>query len=93
MKRFCLVIAALLALSLPLIAAPVEEGATDADRGIWLWGVPHGPFDEEMLAVSNEWASKKFGITFSRVDKLPPDMTSDQAIQLVIATDQFPDIM
>ena len=93
MKRFCLVIAALLALSLPIIAAPVEEGAADADRGIWLWGVPHGPFDEEMLAVSNEWASKKFGVTFSRVDKLPPDMTSDQAIQLVIATDQFPDIM
>ncbi len=55
--------------------------------------MPHGPFDEELLAVSNEWALEKFGITVDRIDKVPTGQTADQALQLLIAQDQFPDLM
>ena len=93
MRKLCIAAVALCALSIPLLASPSAESVASAYRGIWLWGVPHGPFDEEMLAVSNEWAQEKFGVTFSRVDKVPPDMTADQGLQLVIASGEFPDIM
>ena len=84
----------ILSMALPLFAEGGGESASmEPDRGIWIWGVPHGPFDEELLAVSNEWASEKFGITVSRIDKVPTGQTADQALQLVIAQGEFPDLM
>ena len=84
----------ILSMTLPLFAEGGGETATmEPDRGIWIWGVPRGPFDGELLDVSNEWASEKFGITVSRIDKVPTGQTADQALQLLIAQDEFPDLM
>ncbi len=84
----------ILSMTLPLFAEGGGETATmEPDRGIWIWGVPRGPFDGELLDVSNEWASEKFGITVSRIDKVPTGQTADQALQLVIAQGEFPDLM
>ena len=81
-------------MAVPLFAEGGGESATmEPDRGIWIWGVPRGPFDGELLDVSNEWASEKFGITVDRIDKVPTGQTADQALQLLIAQDQFPDLM
>jgi ABC-type glycerol-3-phosphate transport system substrate-binding protein len=84
----------ILSMALPLFAEGGGESASmEPDRGIWIWGVPRGPFDGELLDVSNEWASEKFGITVDRVDKVPTGQTADQALQLVIAQGEFPDLM
>ena len=84
----------ILFMALPLFAEGGGESATmEPDRGIWIWGVPRGPFEGELLDVSNEWALEKFGITVDRVDKVPTGQTADQALQLLIAQDQFPDLM
>ncbi len=81
-------------MAVPLFAEGGGESATmEPDRGIWIWGVPRGPFDGELLDVSNEWALEKFGITVDRIDKVPTGQTADQALQLLIAQDQFPDLM
>ena len=84
----------ILFMALPLFAEGGGESATmEPDRGIWIWGVPRGPFEGELLDVSNEWALEKFGITVERIDKVPTGQTADQALQLLIAQDQFPDLM
>ena len=84
----------ILSMTLPLYAEGGGESATmEPERGIWIWGVPRGPFEGELLDVSNEWALEKFGITVDRVDKVPTGQTADQALQLLIAQDQFPDLM
>jgi len=72
------------------------EGAKAAPtRPIWVWGTPAwaGDYDEASLAKANEWAQKMFGATFTIKGHTPSGSTPVQALNLVMAQGEFPDVM
>ena len=96
MKRLLSVLSLLVVTGALLFAA--GQGDTEATtemRPIWVWGTPAwgGDYDPEVLEVSNKWAMENFGVTFKITSGIPQDMTRDQALQLVIAEGEFPDLI
>jgi len=96
MKRTLAVLAfLLLAVGFCMAGAGAEKTTAEPERPVWLWGNPTwmGDFDDATLAPSNEWLKKNFGFTFKSQGSVPQGSTPSQALQLVIAQGQLPDIM
>lgn len=96
MKRLLVAAGLLFVVSALLFASGTQtEAAAEEMRPVWVWGTPAwgGDYDPEVLEVSNKWAMENFGVTFKITSGIPQDMTGDQALQLVLAEGEFPDLI
>jgi len=74
----------------------VDKGAKAAPaKPVWVWGTPAwaGDYDEASLAKANEWSQKMFGTTFTIKGHTPSGSTPVQALNLIMAQGEFPDVM
>ncbi len=93
-KKVLALLAVLMVAGVCLYAGSQQEAAVEEERPIWMWGhrAVYGDKEPEQIPEANQWMQDNFGFTV-KIGAVPDGSTAEQALQLLVAQGQFPDVL
>ncbi len=94
-KRLLAIAVAVTTIATLGFASGEEEGTMSEETPlVWMWGVRavYGDKTPEMIPEANEWVEENFGFHV-QIGAVPEGSTADEALQLLIAQGEMPDVI